>query len=160
QVKVRGYRIEPDEVETALRACHGIADALVSAREGIMGENRLVGYIISNNGPPSITELRDHLRTKLPGYMIPSQFVLLKQFPLTPNGKIDRQSLPAPENSRSSLKPYVAPREADETALAEIWKEVLGMTQVSLEDDFFELGGDSLSATRAFARINKTFATD
>lgn len=157
QVKIRGFRIELGEIETALRAHDGIADALVSARTGTSGEKHLVGYVISKNGPPSVVELRDHIRTKLPAYMVPSHFVLLKQFPRTPNGKVDRGSLPPPEDARLSLRSYVAPRNTDEQVLAEIWQEVLTIKQIGIEDDFFELGGDSLSATRAFARINKTF---
>jgi len=157
QLKIRGFRIEPGEIESILRAHRGIADAVVTAREGVAGDKRLVGYVISKNGPPSFSELRESIQAKLPAYMVPSQFVLLKQFPLTPNGKVDRRSLPAPEFTPSSSSPYLAPRNLDEQKLAEIWQEVLMLNQIGIDDNFFELGGDSLSATRAFARTNRSF---
>ena len=160
QVKIRGFRIEPGEVEAMLRQHQGIADALVATRNDTLGEKRLIGYVISKNGPPSPVELRDFLKTKLPFYMVPAQFVTLQQFPLTPNGKVDLRRLPEPENERVSSRPYVAPRSADEQALAEIWGEVLALKQVGIDDHFFDLGGDSLSATRAFARINTAFGTE
>jgi acyl carrier protein len=148
------------EVETALRQHAGIADALVTAREDAAGEKRLVGYIISRNGPPSSSDLRAFMQTKLPLYMVPAQFVLLKQFPLTPNGKIDLKELPAPGSRSESEKPRCAPRTDEEHALAEIWREVLGLKELGIDENFFELGGDSLSATRVFARINRAFAMD
>jgi len=159
QVKIRGFRIEPAEIEAVLRQHKGIADALVTAREDALGEKRLVGYVISRNGPPSPLDLRDFIRAKLPLYMVPTQFVTVQQFPLTPNGKIDVRRLPSPENDRISSRPYVAARNVEEQGLAEIWQEVLELKQVGIDDDFFELGGESLSATRAFARINAAFAT-
>ncbi len=161
QIKVRGFRIEPGEVETALRQHHGIADALVTAKDDAIGEKRLVGYIISKNGPPATVELRDFLKCRLPLYMVPAQFVTLREFPLTPNGKVDLRQLPAPEASVLGEKRTVLPpRTADEQGLAEIWKEVLSLNEVGIDDNFFDLGGDSLSATRAFARINRSFGMD
>src|SRR5262249_23006541 len=100
-------------------------------------------------------DLRDFLGSKLPPYMIPGQFVLLQTFPLTANGKIDVRSLPAPDGSTEPSRNYVAPRSETEQRLAEIWQEVLNLKQVGISDNFFDLGGDSLSATRAFARINQ-----
>lgn len=160
QVKIRGFRIELGEVESALRQHPAIADAVVAARDDALGEKRLVGYIISRDGSPSTAELRDFARTKLPLYMVPAQFVTLEQFPLTPNGKIDLRRLPAPGGSAAARRDYSAPRGADEQRLADIWGEVLLLTQVGIDDDFFELGGDSLSATRAFARTNQAFGTN
>lgn len=157
QVKIRGFRIELGEVETALRQHASIAEALVTATEDGLGERRLVGYVISKNGPPSAVELRDFLRSKLPPYMVPAQFVTLKQFPLTPNGKVDLKQLPRPDGMEQSSHAYVAPRSTEEIGLAEIWQEVLMVNKVGIDDDFFELGGDSLSATRAYARANKAF---
>jgi acyl carrier protein len=157
QVKIRGFRIELGEVETILRQHSGIADALVTARDDAQGEKRLVGYIISRNGPPSTSELRAFIQSKLPLYMVPAQFVLLKQFPLTPNGKIDLRQLPAPENRSEPLPPGCAPRSAEEQALEAIWREVLEVKAIGIDDNFFELGGDSLSATRVFARVNRAF---
>lgn len=160
QVKIRGFRIELEEIASVLREHDGISDAVVTAREDALGENRLVGYLISRNGLPSTVELKDFLKSKLPLYMVPAQFVFLKQFPLTPNGKVDVRSLPIPEGRPETRAQYLAPRSADEQRLAEIWQEVLLVGRVGIDDDFFELGGDSLSATRAFARTNQAFGTD
>ena len=157
QVKIRGFRVELGEIEAALRQHEDIADALVTAREDSLGEKRLIGYVVSENGPPALGALRDFLRTKLPNYMVPSHFVFLTEFPRTPNGKVDTRQLPAPESMAAKPRDYVAPRDEHERALAEIWQEVLMLDQVSVQDDFFDLGADSLSATRAFARINKRF---
>jgi amino acid adenylation domain-containing protein len=159
QVKVRGFRIELGEIESVLREHKGIADAVVTAREDSLGEKRLVGYVISRNGPPSTTDLRDFAKTKLPVFMVPAQFVVLKQFPLTPNGKIDVRHLPAPDTAVEISENYQSPRNPDEHCLASIWQEVLTLKQVGIDDDFFELGGDSLSATRAFARTNQALGT-
>jgi amino acid adenylation domain-containing protein len=157
QVKIRGFRIELGEVETVLRQHAAIANAVVTAREDAAGEKRLVGYLVTRNGPPSIGELREFIRTKLPAYMVPTHFIMMNEFPLTPNGKIDMRKLPAPEAMAPTARSYVAPRNDHERALAEVWQEVLRLGQISIEDDFFELGADSLSATRAFARINRRF---
>ena len=157
QVKIRGFRIEPGEIESALRQHEGVANALVTAREDASGEKRLVGYLVTRNGPPPVGELRDFIRAKLPAYMVPTHFVMLKDFPLTPNGKIDARRLPAPEEMAARSRSYVAPRDEHERALAEIWQEVLALRQIGADDDFFEMGADSLSATRAFARINRQF---
>ena len=157
QVKIRGFRIELGEVETVLKQHQGIADALVTACDDAVGEQRLVGYIISRNGPPVASELREFIRAKLPAYMVPAQFVVLKQFPLTPNGKVDVRRLPAPEGAPEATRTFVAPRTEDEQRLAQIWREVLLLKQVGIADNFFDLGADSLSATRAFARINVGF---
>lgn len=160
QVKVRGFRIELGEVESALRQNPGVAGALVTAREDALGEKRLVGYVISKNGPPSHVELRDFLKARLPLYMVPSQFVFLERFPLTPNGKIDLRQLPAPEGKAAPAGHYQPPRDATEEQVTQIWQEVLLLTKISSEENFFELGGDSLSATRVFARINRAFGTN
>jgi amino acid adenylation domain-containing protein len=159
QVKVRGFRIELGEIEAVLRQHAGIAEAVVTARDDSFGEKRLVGYIISKNGPPDLGELRDFVKRKLPPYMVPAQFVTLEQFPLTPNGKIDLRQLPAPDTVLANNRNLVPPRTGDERAIADIWREVLECRQVGIDDNFFELGGDSLSATRAFARINRNFGT-
>lgn len=143
-----------------LREHKGIADAVVTAREDSLGEKRLVGYVISRNGPPSTTDLRDFAKTKLPVFMVPAQFVVLKQFPLTPNGKIDVRNLPAPDAAAEVSANYQSPRNPDEQCLATIWREVLSLKQVGIDDDFFEIGGDSLSATRAFARTNQSLGTN
>lgn len=160
QVKIRGFRVEPGEVETVLRQHAGIADALVTTRPDTLGEQRLVGYLISKNGPPSLSELREFARAKLPAHMVPALFVVLKQFPLTPNGKIDLRQLPSPDSAPGQTVSQTAPpRNAGEQHLCEIWQEALMLKQVGIDDNFFDLGGDSLSATRAFARINQSFGT-
>ena len=160
QVKVRGFRIELGEIESIIRQHHGIAEALVTTADDNFGEKRLVGYLTSRNGPPSVPELREFLRTKLPPYMVPAQFVVLEKFPLTPNGKVDRNKLPAPENQVEPSVPYVAPRNEREAGIARVWQEVLSLKQVGIDENFFDVGGDSLSATRMFARINRAFSQD
>jgi amino acid adenylation domain-containing protein len=160
QVKIRGFRIELGEIETVLRQHAAVAKALVTAREDASGEKRLVGYLVTRNGPPPVGELRDFIRGKLPAYMVPTHFVMLTEFPLTPNGKIDARRLPAPEVTAPTARTYIAPRNDHERALVEVWEEVLTIRHISIEDDFFELGADSLSATRAFARINRRFGIE
>ena len=160
QVKVRGFRIELGEIESMVRQHPGIAEALVTTADDNFGEKRLVGYLTSTNGPLSIPELREFLRTKLPPYMVPAQFVVLERFPLTPNGKVDRNKLPAPENRVEARVPYVAPRNEKEAGIAGIWQEVFSLKQVGIDEDFFDVGGDSLSATRMFARINRAFSQE
>jgi fengycin family lipopeptide synthetase D len=160
QVKVRGFRIEPGEIENVLRQYPAVAEALVTAREDHFGDKRLVGYVVSRSGPPSVTQLREHLRTRLPHHMVPAQFVVLKSFPLTPNGKVNVSALPAPEAQNGSSVSRVLPRTELEKALAGIFQEVLELKEVGIEDNFFDLGGDSLSATRAYARINRSFGAN
>ncbi|HEX8272438.1 MAG TPA: amino acid adenylation domain-containing protein [Longimicrobiaceae bacterium] len=154
QVKVRGYRIEPGEVEAALRALPGVREAVVVAREDVAGERRLVGYVVLAAGA-GLDEagLRDRLRESLPDYMVPSAFVALEALPLTPNGKLDRAALPAPEAVGAGAREYVAPRGPTEEALAEIWAEVLRRDRVGAHDDFFALGGHSLMATQVISRV-------
>jgi acyl carrier protein len=156
QVKIRGFRIELGDVETALRSHNKIAHAVVIAREDGAGEKRLVGYVKSKNGPLSPADMREFIRGKVPSYMVPAHFVMIDDFPLTPNGKIDLRRLPAPDGTFSKTQIYIPPSNDDEKALAEVWQEVLGVRQVGMNDDFFEIGADSLSATRAFARINRS----
>ncbi|MGA2271943.1 MAG: AMP-binding protein [Bryobacteraceae bacterium] len=149
QVKIRGYRIELPEVEIAFKNFKHIRDVAVAAQPDRDGELRLIGYYISDNGKDfSVTELRRELATNLPDYMIPQVFVRMSEFPMTPSGKIDKKSLPAPDESRPVLdNELVAPATALEATLAEIWKDVLGCKDLGVTDDFFELGGDSLHAT-------------
>ncbi|HEX2190552.1 MAG TPA: amino acid adenylation domain-containing protein [Longimicrobiaceae bacterium] len=145
QVKVRGYRIEPGEVEAAMLR-HGAArEAVVVLREG-----RLVGYYTAD-GALDAAELRARLRTVLPEYMVPAALVPLDALPLTPTGKVDRPALPAPEPAAPAAG-HVAPRDATERALAEVWREVLRVERVGVHDNFFELGGDSILSIQAVAR--------
>jgi acyl carrier protein len=153
QVKVRGFRIEPGEIEAALRGHENVTDCVVVARGDGQGSQQLVAYVA---GGVEADELREHLRQSLPEYMVPAAFVVLEALPLTPNGKLDRKALPAPEYA-SAQKPYVAPRTAAEEALAEIWAEVLRLERVGVHDSFFDLGGHSLLIMRLLATIQATF---
>ncbi|WP_257168770.1 non-ribosomal peptide synthetase [Bradyrhizobium sp. SRS-191] len=154
QVKLRGFRIELGEIEAALTAQAGVAQAAVVLRED-GGAKRLVGYVVAQpDAAITSDDLRRQLQRSLPDYMVPSAIVPLGALPLTPNGKLDRNALPAPE-WQGSAETMVAPRNATEATLAAIWRDVLKREQIGVHDNFFALGGDSLSATRAIARTQK-----
>jgi len=156
QVKVRGYRVELGEIETVLSAHPGVRQAVVTVNRDQSGDQRIVAYVVS--APGSQDELRALLRQKLPDYMIPSAFVFLKSFPLTPNGKVDRAALPAPEDTRSGLQDdFVAPRTPAEEKLAGLWADLLKLKIVGVHDNFFDLGGHSLLATQVVSRMRKEF---
>ena len=159
QVKVRGYRIEIAEIERALTALDTVKEAVVVAREDRPEDKRLIAYIVPvEKPPPTVSTLRRALAEKFPDYMIPSAFVLLDSLPLTPNGKVDRRTLPAPDQSRPELEEsFVAPRTSVEEMLAEIWSEVLKVEKVGIHDNFFDLGGHSLAATRVVSLVIKRF---
>ncbi|HEX8391101.1 MAG TPA: amino acid adenylation domain-containing protein [Longimicrobium sp.] len=158
QVKVRGFRIEPGEVESALRAHDLVREAFVHAPREPGGERRLVAYVAGDDGDAlQATDFRAFLRTRLPDYMIPSAFVALDELPLTPNGKVDRKRLPAADSLRSeraaaALAGVDAPRDATERVLCELWAEVLRVEQVGIHDNFFALGGDSILSIQIIAR--------
>ena len=162
QVKVRGFRIELGEIEAALDAQPSVKQAIVLAREDIPGEKRLVAYVVpANEEAPSSREMRAALAKTLPDYMVPGLYVQLDSFPLTPNGKVDRKMLPAPDLLRPELaNEYVEPRTDEERKLAEIWAEVLRVDRVGADDNFFELGGDSLHTAQVGARIREVFEVD
>lgn len=156
QVKFKGYRIEPAEIEMALLDLDTIKQAVVMAREDRPGDQRLVAYLVPTAGQqaPTVTKLRGSLAEILPEYMIPSTFVTLDALPLSPNGKVLRRALPAPNRVRPNLdNVFVAPRTPVEETLAEIWAEVLDLDQVGIYDNFFELGGHSLLATQIISRV-------
>jgi amino acid adenylation domain-containing protein/non-ribosomal peptide synthase protein (TIGR01720 family) len=157
QVKIRGFRVETGEVEAALAAHPELAQAVTVAVEEEGGSKRLVAYVVpSGNRAPTTSELRVHLQGQLPEYMVPAAFVTLSSLPLNPNGKVDRQALPAPEGARPELDAaFVAPRDRVEATLAEIWRDVLGVTQVGVHDDFFELGGDSILAIQVVMAVRR-----
>jgi amino acid adenylation domain-containing protein/non-ribosomal peptide synthase protein (TIGR01720 family) len=157
QVKVRGFRIELGEIEAALGEHPGVREAVVSSREDSPGEPRLVAYVVGKSEPPpSASELREFLRRLLPDHMVPAAFVHLRELPLTPNRKVDRRALPAPEAVRSGLeRSFVAPRSAVERELAAIWSAVLKVDRVGVDDNFFELGGDSILSLRVVARAEE-----
>ena len=158
QVKVRGFRIEPGEVETALRAHPSVREAVVVLR-GDEPHQRLVAYFVaSQDGAPAAGDLRALLKKTLPEFMIPSKFVELARLPLTPSGKVDRQALPEADTDGSGLeREYVAPQDIMEIKLARLWEEVLDVERVGTRDDFFELGGHSLLAVRLLSQIEKAF---
>jgi non-ribosomal peptide synthase protein (TIGR01720 family) len=158
QVKVRGYRIELGEIEAVVGLHADVGEAIVVAGKEVSGEARLVCYVTPK---PShelrVAELREYLQSKFPGYMVPSAFVTLNSFPLTPNGKVDRRALPAPEASRNlTTTEIIAPRTPAERLLAEVWAGVLGLdlSGLSVSDNFFELGGDSILAIKVVVRAN------
>ncbi len=160
QVKVRGYRIEPGEIEAALEGHGGVREAVVVVREDAPGERRLVGYVVAEAGAAVGTgELRGWLRERLPEYLVPGALVVLEAMPLTPSGKVARRALPAPDAEERGTE-YVAPRTAAEEILAGIWAEVLGAGRVGATDDFFALGGHSLLVTRVASRVRDALGVE
>jgi aryl carrier-like protein len=161
-VKIRGFRIELGEIEAALAQHPSVKDAVVIAREDSPGEKRLVAYIVSKGQEaPTVADWRGFLREKVPDYMVPAAFVILDQFPLSSNGKVERKALPAPDQTRPEMgAEFVAPRTPIEEALASIWCAVLNVKRVGIHDNFFDLGGDSILATQALTRITQSYATE
>jgi amino acid adenylation domain-containing protein len=162
QVKVRGFRVETEEIEGNLDEHPSVRRAVVVAREDRPGDTRLVAYVVpSPPQGPSPAELRAFLRDRLPHYMVPPDVVILDALPLTPNGKVDRGALPAPDRRRASPDGLpVAFANAEESRMAGLWEEVLGAGPVTADDNFFELGGDSLQVVRLFNRIRTVFGCD
>jgi amino acid adenylation domain-containing protein len=156
QVKIRGFRIEPGEIEAALLAHPQVAECAVLARQET-GERRLVAYVVASGPDLAAGSLRVFLRGSLPEHMVPAAWVFLPSFPLTPNGKVDRRALPAPDAGAVSQREHVAPRNVVEELLAEIWSAVLHLERIGAHDDFFELGGHSLLAFELITRIADTF---
>ncbi|SNS03374.1 non-ribosomal peptide synthetase, partial [Flavobacterium sp. ov086] len=154
QVKIRGYRIELGEIENVLSSLPGVTQCCVLAKEDAVGSKRLVGYVVLEDALDK-ERLQEQLKLSLPEYMVPQLWVTLDAMPLTGNGKLDKKSLPDPDNSDLSSKEYVAPRNETEIQLAEIWQNLLGIEQVGIHDDFFELGGHSLLATRLVSMIRQ-----
>ncbi|MEH2193291.1 MAG: non-ribosomal peptide synthase/polyketide synthase, partial [Nostoc sp.] len=168
QVKIRGFRIELGEIEAVLSqhndveaSCAMATPAAGIAHDDIFGNKRLIAYIVPHQHcTPSISELRQFIKAKLPDYMVPNAFVMLEEMPLTPNGKIDRRALPAPELHSQSSDRYIAPRTPLEEMLAQIWVQVLKVEQIGIDDNFFELGGHSLLATQLVSRIRNVFKVE
>ncbi|HSK79450.1 MAG TPA: amino acid adenylation domain-containing protein, partial [Thermoanaerobaculia bacterium] len=159
QVKIRGFRIEPGEIEVALARFPEVRQAVVTVREDVPGISRLVGYVLPRDGGPiDPAKLRAFLAERLPAYMVPGAFVTLDELPVLPSGKVDRAALPPPADERSVS--FVAPRDPLEQVLAEILGQVLKVETVGAFDHFFELGGDSLTAAQAVARIREAFDID
>jgi acyl carrier protein len=159
QVKVRGFRIEPGEIEARLLEHPGVREAAVVAREDDGGDRRLVAYW---TGPEEVgaDRLRAHLLERLAEHMVPAAYVRLEAMPLTPNGKLDRKALPAPADDAYARRGYEAPSGATEEALAEIWSEVLRLERVGRWDHFFELGGHSLMAVQVVSRVRQALGVE
>ncbi|HZD95097.1 MAG TPA: condensation domain-containing protein, partial [Candidatus Sulfotelmatobacter sp.] len=158
QIKIRGFRIELGEIETALFGQSAIRDAVVVVRTEEGGEKRLVAYVSGHDGgePLNVDELRMQLRSRLPEYMLPSMFVVLEKLPLLPNGKVDRKSLPAPTVQRAhESESLELPRNEIEAILVRIFAEVIGLEHVSPNDNFFDLGGDSIRSLRVLAKARQ-----
>ncbi|HEU0052455.1 MAG TPA: amino acid adenylation domain-containing protein, partial [Longimicrobium sp.] len=153
QVKVRGFRVELGEIEAALADLPGIREAVAIVREDTPGDARIVAYLVADGDVPSSDALRAALAARLPDYMVPGAFVALEALPLTPNGKVDRRALPAPEARRDLSAAPVAPATAAERTIAALWREVLGREQVGAEDNFFDLGGNSLRLVTLARRL-------
>ncbi|HYG64673.1 MAG TPA: amino acid adenylation domain-containing protein [Thermoanaerobaculia bacterium] len=153
QVKVRGFRIEPGEIEAVLRSHEAVRDAVVVARKDAAGDH-LVAYVVPRE-TDSLSDLRRWLGERLPEHMVPAFVVELASFPLLPNGKVDRAALPAPEPERRSVEAYLAPRTSTEEVLATLWEDLLGCKRVGVHDDFFDLGGHSLLATQLVSRLRQ-----
>jgi amino acid adenylation domain-containing protein len=161
QVKVRGFRVEPAEIEAALRRHPGIAEAVAVARDDAAGEKRLHGYFVPRPGATAkVEDVRAFLGRELPEYMVPAALVPLEALPLTPNGKVDLRALPVPDPGRQVRAAYIAPRTPVEETLASIWAEVLRQGPIGVHDDFFELGGHSLLATQVVSRICSAFQVE
>ena len=162
QVKIRGYRIEAEEIERVLVSIDGIEDAVVVALRDQPDEARLVGYFVTRPATaPTVSAIRRALASRLPEYMIPAAFVRLDAFPLAPNGKIARRALPPPGGMRPRLEAAYAPAvTAEQQRLVSLWKEVLRLDEVGIDDPFLELGGDSLLAAQIVARVLRDFAVD
>lgn len=159
QIKIRGYRIEPGEIEVVLERLPGVQGAVAVAR-GAGTERRLVAYVAGADGAPPEDEMRAELRRTLPEYMVPAAIVVLPELPLGANGKVDRAALPEPGTPAAAGTEHVAPRTETEEVIAGIWKALLRRDRVGVEDNFFDLGGDSLLATQVISRVRAAFDID
>lgn len=162
QIKIRGFRVETEAVESALHSLESVKDAAVKAFDHLSGEKYLTAYIVSSpQSAPTVSALRKALSEKLPEYMIPSVFVMMEKMPLTSTGKTDRSALPEPDRIRPLLdSPYVPPSTEEEKKIADIWAEILELDQVGIHDSFFDLGGNSIQSMRIVSRICRVFHTD
>ncbi len=160
QVKIRGNRIEPGEIEARLASHPDVRAACAVIREISKGVHKLIAYVASPVDRFASESLRQHIRAALPDYMIPEAFIRLDALPLSPNGKVDRRALPAPESDVGVSSWRVSPRTLTEGTIAQIWMDLLGAPQVSAHDNFFDLGGHSLLAARIVSRIRSIFAIE
>ena len=161
QVKIRGFRIEPGEIEARLVTCPGVREAVVLVREDTPGDKRLIAYLVAHDGATlSVADIRHELASNLAEYMVPSSMLVLPQFPLTTNGKVDRKALPVPDAAALSSTEYVAPEGEVESLIATLWQELLGSKRVGRMDHFFELGGHSLLAVQLVGRLREVCHVD
>jgi amino acid adenylation domain-containing protein len=162
QVKVRGFRVELKEIEAVLATHHDVRTAVVLLREDVPDDKRLVAYVVGRAAQSATAgELRAYLKERLPEYMVPGTFLMLDEMPITPNGKLDRRALPAPDQTQAQLESsFVAPRNGIEETLAAICAEVLGIGRVGIYDNFFALGGHSLLVIQVLARVRKSFQVE
>ena len=164
QVKLHGFRIELGEIEACLARHPGVRQAVVNRREDPPGHPQLIAYVVPSEGGElsalALDEIRDTLKPHLPDYMMPTAIMSLPVLPLLPNGKIDRRALPAPQGAGAPADAFVAPRNATETHLATLWREILHVERVGIHDPFFTLGGNSLIATRLTSRLRAAFDLD
>jgi amino acid adenylation domain-containing protein len=161
QIKVRGFRIEPAEVEAVLNEHPAVRDSLVLLREDRPSDKRLIAYcVVDKEVSPASLQLRDFLKTRLPAYMLPAAFVTLDAFPQTRNGKVDRRALPSPDATRPRHTDFVAPRTPLEETIAAIWMELLGVERVGVHDNFLELGGHSLLAMQVASRLREAMGVE
>jgi surfactin family lipopeptide synthetase A len=173
QVKIRGFRTELGEIEALLNQRPDVQEALVTVREDVPGDKRLVAYIVPHNSTSYHHETNDgrakelprnlkaYLKKHVPNYMVPSAFVTLEAMPLASSGKVDRQALPVPDRVRPELDDaFVAPRTSTESVLAGMWSQLLGIDRVGVTDNFFDVGGHSLLATQLVSRLRETFQVE
>ncbi|MBT2745530.1 MULTISPECIES: non-ribosomal peptide synthase/polyketide synthase [unclassified Lysobacter] len=161
QVKIRGFRIELGEIEARLAQFPGVRESAVLAREDQPGDKRLVGYVsAADPGQIDVEALRAHLAASLPAYMVPGAYVVLERMPMTGNGKLDRQALPAPDASAYRVREYEAPVGEVESVLAQLWTDVLKLERVGRHDNFFELGGHSLLAVTLLSRLRRALEVE
>ncbi|MEM9274437.1 MAG: amino acid adenylation domain-containing protein, partial [Cyanobacteria bacterium P01_F01_bin.143] len=161
QVKLRGFRIELGEIETVISQYPAVAETVVAVREDLADSQFLVAYLVEQSeATVAISGLREFLADKLPSYMIPVAFVTLEKLPLTPNGKVDRKALPEPSNLRNLSNEYIPPRNDTEASIVSIWQQLLETPKIGIRDNFFEIGGHSLIATRVISQIRQTFGVE
>ena len=161
QVKLRGHRIELSEIELALQDCPGVSRAVVQMRDDLpSGDPGLVAYLVASSPAPTELALNKYLDTKLPSYLRPAHFVFIRALPRTPSGKVDRTGLPPPEQRRETQAIHVSPRSELERILASVWRETLTVEQVGIDDNFFDIGGNSITLVRIQNMINERVHRD
>jgi acyl carrier protein len=156
QVKIRGFRVELGEIEAVLQQCPGVLEAAVILREDTPGDQRLVAYVRPSVARDfSVDPLKVVLQSKLPEFMVPAAFVVIQEFPLTPNGKLNRKALPAPVRDSNGSSVHEVPSNEIEAMICSIWQNVLGVTEVGTRENFFDIGGHSLLVVQVLAQLRK-----